>query len=108
MTPCPSDETLGALVHRALGVDEAASVTSHLDACDACRELVVEAVRAGVVVGGAPTFPRGTPSRPIAAAPADGVGTRLGRYELRGVLGTGGMGRVYDAYDGELDRALAL
>ena len=109
MTACPSDETLGALVHRALGVHEAAVVTSHLDNCDACRELVVEAVRAGVVVGVAPTFPRGTPSLPATrSAPADDIGKRLGRYELRGVLGTGGMGRVYDAYDGELDRALAL
>jgi serine/threonine protein kinase/WD40 repeat protein len=33
---------------------------------------------------------------------------RLGRFELRSVLGQGAFGRVYQAYDPELDRLLAL
>jgi len=36
------------------------------------------------------------------------VGSWIGRYELRALLGTGGMGAVYEAYDAELDRAVAL
>lgn len=32
----------------------------------------------------------------------------LGRYEIRGVLGQGAMGRVYDAYDPKLDRRVAI
>ena len=35
-------------------------------------------------------------------------GTRLGRYEIRSHIGTGGMGEVYAAMDTELERTLAI
>lgn len=35
-------------------------------------------------------------------------GSKLGSYEIRGVLGAGGMGRVYRAYDPGLDRDVAI
>ena len=95
--PCPSDDTLGALVERALDESEAAIVGAHLDGCESCRAIVVAAVRGG-----------GTPTAPRAAAGAALTGTRMGRYELRSRLGAGGMGEVYAAYDAELDRTIAL
>jgi urea transport system substrate-binding protein len=36
------------------------------------------------------------------------VGQRLGRYEIRGVLGVGGMGVVYLGYDAVIDREVAI
>ena len=35
-------------------------------------------------------------------------GTRLGRYEIRALLGSGGMGEVYLAYDRDLEREIAI
>src|SRR4030095_9334357 len=36
------------------------------------------------------------------------VGHKLGHYEIVSLLGTGGMGEVYEAYDPRLDRTVAL
>jgi len=42
------------------------------------------------------------------AAASARVGQRFGRFEIRDVLGAGGMGTVFEARDGTLDRAVAL
>jgi eukaryotic-like serine/threonine-protein kinase len=126
VTPCPPDDVLGAHVQRALSEPEAAVVSSHLDDCPSCREIVLAAIRGGVVAQarshgsvsvdlagrtGAPTVAIGTPTVDPAARPsrvARGPGARIGRYELRELLGAGGMGQVYEAYDADLDRPIAL
>ena len=41
-------------------------------------------------------------------APADPVGSTLGRYKLDREIGSGGMGVVYAAFDPDLERRIAL
>jgi hypothetical protein len=43
-----------------------------------------------------------------ALEPVPQAGKRLGRYELRGLLGVGGMSRVYKAFDPVLAREVAI
>ena len=106
-TECPNDDTLGALVQHALDAKEAARVSAHIDTCEACRAIVVAAVRGESQTP--PQFPAGTPSLPLVARVEKSlVGTRMGRYEIRSLLGSGGMGQVFAAYDAELDRSIAL
>ncbi len=89
---CPDDgivAELGAdqLEPRARGV-----VLAHLDSCESCRSLVGE-----LLLGEDEPEERGL-------APGD----RIGRYVIDRVLGAGGSGVVYAAYDAQLARAVAL
>lgn len=45
---------------------------------------------------------------PTGTGSAVGTGSRLGRYEIRERLGSGGMGEVFNAYDPRLERPVAI
>jgi serine/threonine protein kinase/tetratricopeptide (TPR) repeat protein len=51
-------------------------------------------------------MPSGSPADPTAGALARGA--TIGRYVVLGLVGRGGMGEVYAAYDHELDRKVAV
>ena len=84
---CPPESDLVELSEGRLGADAAERLAAHLDECESCRAIVGELVRRDA--------PASTPSR-------------IGRYPVRGCLGAGGMGLVYEAFDPELGRPVAI
>jgi tetratricopeptide (TPR) repeat protein len=93
---CLDETTTLDLLEGKLPPDREAEVKLHLDECEDCRELL--AAMAKSTISDAPGNP---------AAPLD-RGRSVGRYIVLDVLGAGGMGIVYSAYDPELDRKIAL
>jgi serine/threonine-protein kinase len=47
-------------------------------------------------------------AQPPKIVPGEWIGRTLGRYEIRSVLGLGAMGHVYEAFDRDLERPVAL
>jgi len=82
--PCPPADRLLDFTAGRLSDDAAAEIEAHIDRCAACR-------------GALSSLARGAPPSPA-----------FGRYRLETVLGSGGMGIVYRAWDPQLSRALAI
>ena len=95
MSDCLAENDVVDLLDGRLAQSEVERVTAHLDACDACRELVADAAR---------EMPSSSPSGASTAT----RGTCIGRYVVIDRIGVGAMGVVYAAYDPELDRRVAL
>ena len=110
--PCPTDDLLAAHFAAELSPEESGRIAAHLDDCDACRELavafqrglrtepdVLTPSRSGSGIPGAISIELSAPSLPGAFA---------GRYQLRRLIGSGGMGAVYESLDVHLQRLIAL
>ncbi len=104
---CPDDHVLAAMIEQALDPAALSALEVHFDSCDKCREIV------GLALGSRPSA-----TDPTIAAPTDERGgpdpegllgmTIAARYKVTSLLGRGGMGAVYLARDGKLDRHVAI
>ena len=98
---CLSPAEALAYVQGSPGQDEirARWIQAHLDDCDRCRMVMAEAVRS---------------LKPGKSEPSPSLRTLRegqclqGRYRIRGFLGRGGMGEVYEAFDSVLNERIAL
>jgi tetratricopeptide (TPR) repeat protein len=89
---CLDDDTVLRMIEGELAPPALAAADAHLDGCAACRDLLAVVARA----------------QAPAAAGVLARGQVIGRYVVGELLGAGAMGRVYSAWEPELDRRVAL
>ena len=87
---CLDDDAVLDLVEGRLAPPALARVDDHLDACASCRDVVTQVARAR------------SPDHALER------GHTVGRYVIGELVGRGAMGRVYSAWEPELDRRVAL
>ncbi len=116
---CLDNAVVLALAEERLPAPLLAVASAHVRACAACRSRIASVTassRAAVTeLLGRPAGPGESGTEPVGRArrhasrrPELAAGAPIGRYTVLGLVGRGGMGEVYAAYDPSLDRKVAL
>jgi serine/threonine-protein kinase len=103
---CPDENTIASYLQGTLALAEVRAVDAHIDGCGACREMMSELGRVAGAVSG--TAPSAAPALLAEAGRHTHVGHKIGRYDVQGVIGHGGMGEVLLATDPVLHRRVAI
>jgi hypothetical protein len=104
---CLTESTVLAFVEGSLAASKRSQVEVHLATCAACSELVTWTA-SEASAGPGMEAPGVAAARLARALPSLEPGARVGRYQILGSVGRGGMGEVYAAYHPDLDRRIAL
>jgi tetratricopeptide (TPR) repeat protein len=100
---CLDEDTVLAFVDGRLPAAARTQAEAHLAICPSCTDLVAAAAGADPLVMG--TRPL---EETLKQAGELARGETVGRYVILNLVGRGGMGEVYAAYDPQLDRRIAL
>jgi serine/threonine protein kinase len=109
MLACLSEDEVLCFVEGRLAAARVPALEAHARACLTCEQLLAAAMAAGSVTGSHSSEDH----RSFLATSPDASsglarGALMGRYTVLSLVGRGGMGEVYAAYDPQLDRRVAL